>query len=525
MNHDEGQPVKARLGMWDAVAIIVGIVIGVAIFKTPQLIMSKVSDPYWGMAAWALGGVLSFIGALCYAELASTYPKSGGDYYFLTRAFGTWSGFLFGWAQLAVILTASIGSMAFVFGDYAINLLPPPGLEASEEQKQELQKLTSGSDDHKKLEASIKQDIGKRRELWTAGYAAGSVLLLTLLNVLGVILGKWTQNILSLAKVIGLAAIAVVAFMYGKEDVWASTPLDAKATESLSFGLAMVFVLYAFGGWNDAAFVAAEIRNPRSIVSALLIGTTLITIVYLVVNFAYLRGLGFDAMRNSWTVAADVVQVGLKDSAFRDQMVKINLADPGKVVSVLVMISALGAINGLIFTGSRVYSTLGRDHSLFALLGRWSPGLGAPLWALLFQALICLAMIVGVGTEMGRTAIDTALVNTVGRMNESVKGMPWNEFFGGFDTLVAGTAPVFWGFFLLSGLSLFALRQRDPNIERPFSVPLYPLIPLIFCGTCVFMLYSALAYAKWISLIGAIPLALGLPLYWLSSERPGLNED
>src|SRR5262245_38185551 len=369
MNYeDEDQPIRARLGMWDAVAIIVGIVIGATIFKSPQLIMSNVESPAWGMAAWALGGVLSLIGALCYAELASTYPKSGGDYYFLTRAFGSWMGFLFGWAQLAVILTASIGAMAFVFGDYAIRLLPPPGAEPTAEQREQLQSLPKDSDERKELQGSI----DRNRELWTAGYAGGAVVALTFLNVLGVVLGKWTQNLLSLAKVLGLVAIAVVAFMYGKEDVWQYKPPDPEAVKKLSFGLAMVFVLYAFGGWNDAAFVAAEIRSPRSIVGALLIGTTLITVIYLVVNFAYLRALGFDRIRDSSTVADDAVQVALNDEALRSQMEKVNLADPGRVVSVLVMISALGAINGLIFTGSRVYSTLGADHSLFALLGRWS---------------------------------------------------------------------------------------------------------------------------------------------------------
>ncbi len=521
---EEGQPVAKRLNMGDAVAIIVGIVIGATIFKSPQMIMSQVESPAWGMAAWALGGVLSFIGALCYAELASTYPKSGGDYFFLSRAFGSWCGFLFGWAQLTVILTGSISFMAFVFGDYAINLVPPPGVELTAEQKQELQNLPAGSEEQKKLQETMNKEVSKQRDFWIACYAAGAVLVLSLLNILGVVLGKWTQNILSLTKVLGLGAIAVVGFMYGQQDVWQYQPLDAKARENLGFGLAMVFVLLAFGGWNDAAFVAAEIRHPRSIVRALLIGTTLITIVYLVVNFAYLRGLGFDQMRDSRTVAADVVQIGLKDETFREQLNKVNLANPGRVVSVLVVISALGAINGMLFTGSRVYATLGNDHSIFALLGRWSPMLGSPVWVLLIQAVICIAMIVGVGTDMGRSSIDWCLANTIGHLKPEVTKMPWDKYFGGFETLVAGTAPVFWGFFLLSGLSLFALRQRDPHIERPFSVPLYPLVPLIFCGTCVYMLYSAFVYAQWISLIGAVPLALGLPLYLISWERPGLND-
>src|SRR5206468_9032574 len=133
---------------------------------------------------------------------------------------------------------------------------------------------------------------------------------------------------------------------------------------------------------------------------------------------------------------------------------------------------------------------LGRDYRLFAILGRWSPRFGSPVGALTIQAAVAVAMIVGVGTPLGRNAIDRA-VTWVG-----VSAMPWDKYFGGFDTLLSGTAPVFWGFFLLSGLSLFALRQRDPDIERPFTVPLFPLVPLVFCAYCGYMLYSAIDYAK-----------------------------
>ncbi|HKI32441.1 MAG TPA: amino acid permease [Gemmataceae bacterium] len=463
MAREGTQPVRARLGLWDAVSIIVGIVIGSTIFKSPQIIMSKVPSPEWGLGAWALGGVLSLIGALCYAELASTYPRSGGDYVYLSRAFGPWCGFLFGWAQLAVILTASCAMLAFVFGEYAAQIWSPPAVIGSP-------------------------------DLWAALLAAAAVVALSLTNILGVVLGKWTQNLLSLLKIIGLGAIVVVGFKHGRADVLAG-PTTAG---TMAFGTAMILVLYAYGGWNDAAFVAAEVRDRRNILRALILGTGLITIIYLAVNVAYLRVLGFETMRKPETaVAAEVGRMTLQDNGAR-------------AISVLVMVSALGAINGLIFTGSRVYSTLGAENSIFALLGRWSPRLGSPVWSILIQAAITLAMIAGVGTAFGRNGIDSVM----GQLG--LGAMPWDQYFGGFDTLLAGTAPVFWGFFLLSGLSLFALRQRDPDIERPFRVPLFPLLPLIFCGTCGYMLYSAIDWAKYIALIGAVPLAVGLPLYWMS---------
>jgi amino acid transporter len=174
------------------------------------------------------------------------------------------------------------------------------------------------------------------------------------------------------------------------------------------------------------------------------------------------------------------------------------------------MVSALGAINGMILAGSRVYATVGEDHRIFAWLGRWSSKGGAPVAALVVQGVFALLLICAVGTVLGRNAIDAGL----GQLGLS--GLPWEAYFGGFDTLVAGTAPVFWAFFLLTGVSLFVLRATDPDRHRPFTVPWFPLPPLVFCGMCVYMLYSSLDYAETLALLGVVPVALGLMLYGLS---------
>ncbi|MBW3596782.1 MAG: amino acid permease [Planctomycetes bacterium] len=477
----------ARLGLWDAVSIIVGIVVGVAIFRAPQLVFANVSSAWMGLGAWLLGGVLSFIGALCYAELATTYPRIGGDYVYLSRAYGRWVGFLFGWGQLAVILTGSIGTMAYAFADYAVptfgldQVATAPGDEVlSEEEKNQKAALETA-----------------QRDRWTAWLAAGAVAALTLLNLCGVMFGKAAQNVLTAAKVIGLVGIIVAGFGWGSGE-WR----PAERIVEINFGFAMVMVLYAFGGWNDCAFVAAEVRHrERNIPLALLLGISGITIIYLLANGAYLMGLGFDGLRGSSAPAADVLTAAVGEWG-------------GKAISVLVMVSALGAINGLIFTGARVYAALGADHRVFALLGRWNLRLDVPVWSLLAQGVITLLLIVAVGTEAGRGAVDASL-GAIG-----LAGLPWDQYFGGFETLVAGSAPVFWAFFLLTGLSLFQLRWIDRERIRPFSAPFYPFTPFIFCLTCTYMLYSSLVYAKALALIGIVPLLLGLPLYWLSPKRP-----
>jgi amino acid transporter len=453
-----GIPIQPRLGLWDAVSIIVGIVVGTAIFKSPTLVFQNVSGPWPALGVWLLGGGLSLIGALCYAELATTYPRSGGDYEYLNRAYGRPMGFLFGWAQLVAILTGSIGAMGYAFADYGVELF---GLGAT----------------------------------WTVWLAAGSIIAITLANLLGVVAGKVVQNILSVTKVIGMAVIIVAGLLWGRVGEMA---VGSGRVEGPGLGLALVFVLYAFGGWNDAAFVAAEVRDRRrNMPLALFLGIGGITCIYLLVNAGFLLVLGFEGARQTYTPASDVLgRVGGDWGA--------------KGISLLVMISALGAINGMVLTGSRIYASLGSDHRLFSWLGHWNRRLGAPVGALLAQGVFALLLIGAVGTAQGRRAIDQ-LLDLVG-----FQGLPWDKYFGGFETLVAGTAPVFWVFFLLTGISLIVLRIRDPDRERPFSAPLYPLTPLAFCAVCAYMLYSSLDYARALALIGVVPLVLGLPLYWLS---------
>ena len=457
------EPPRKHLGVWDAVNVIVGVVIGVGLYETAPLVYANVPSVGYAMLVWLAGGLLSLVGALCYAELVSTYPRSGGDYVYLTRAFGPLVGFLFGWAQLAILMTGSIGMLAYVFADYAAL-------------------LWQAADDAKP---------------W---FAAASVLALTLLNLRGPIVGKRLQNALTGLKVVGLLSIVLAGFVWapGPAAAAAPSPVDAGAP---SLGLAMILVLYTYGGWNDAAFIAADVRDgKRGIPRALLIGTGLVTLIYLAVNGAFLYGLGLEGARASRAIAADVLGGVLGPFG-------------AKAISMLVAVSALGAINALIFTGSRVYASLGADYSIFARLSRWHPRYEAPLTALVAQGVVALILILLLGTHGGRSLVDGAF-GVLGFAGVSFRGH------GGFDTLLQCSAPVFWAFFLLTGLALFVLRSKDRGIERPFRVPLYPLLPLVFCGTCGYMLYSAVDYAGALVVVGVIPVVLGIPLFIASRRRP-----
>jgi amino acid transporter len=535
----EPQPVKARLGLFDAVSIIVGIIIGATIYETPPSIFRLSTSPWITLGLWAVAGLLAFVGALCYAELATTYPRDGGDYNYLTRAYGPLVGYLFGWAQLAVVQTGSIGAMAYIFASYLVRYT-------------ELTEVWTPLPNYE-LFGSVTVEPAVL-------YATAAIVGLTLLNGLGVVLGKLAQNLLTLVKIVGLLAIIVAGFGFSKasenltvqatvvsvsptqivvregeeERKFAITPKMFEGVRKLESGkttvavvvrkdapdtavqvrptsppdfsglaFAMVLIFLAYGGYNDAAFVAAEVRNrERNLPRALFIGTLLVMVLYLLVNGAYLWGLGYEPAVASRAIAADTLRLLPGEAGEHAE----------KLICILVMVSALGAVNGLIFTSSRIYATMGADYSLFAPLGQWIRGLGTPVWSLLLQMLVCLLMVWSVSTLAGREGINHVLVEWLGL--SPVADSAWGD--GGFLPLVKITAPIFWLFFLLTGLALFVLRINDRHVRRPFSVPLFPVVPLLFCATCGYMLYSGINYAKELGLVGGVIVLLGVPLYVFS---------
>lgn len=480
--HSTDRP--ATLSVWDAVSVIVGIVVGAAIFKTPPMVFGAAGSVSGGLISWVLGAALCLVGALCYAELATMHKRGGGDYVFLTKAFGPLIGFLFGWAQLTGVFSGSIGSMAYVFADHALvvshQLWPPQG-----------------------------RTIEPLKTVWLA---VVPVLILTGIHAAGVKPGKVLQNLLTIVKLLGLTLLIVVGLGLGTHPLESPSPNPGYPPSWTNFSLAMILVLYAYGGWNDAVFVAAEVRDrQRNIPRALAGGLLLIAALYLLINLAYLRGLGFDGLKRSSVPAIDVI----RQSSSLPELVRSTAR---LLIGLLVMVSALGAIHGLLFTGSRLYAALGEDHRLFRILGRWHPRLGTPVWALVAQGLLGIALIVVVGTRLAQHVIDVIL-KSVG-----ISPVPWGRFQGGFGTLVAATAPIFWMFFLLTGVSLFLFRVRDPHAERPFRVPLYPVVPAIFVMMSAWMLYRSVLWAETAALLALCPLACGVPLYFVSRRLKSADE-
>lgn len=426
---------QKTLSVIDTVAIIIGIVVGAGIFRTPSIVAANSGTGSITLLVWLMAGAISLVGALCYAELASTYPHPGGDYHYLGRAFGRTPAFLFAWSRMMVIQTGSIAMLAFLIGEYA-------------------------------------------SEVWNLGayspslYAGGTIALVTGINMFGIRQGRGLQKSLTTMIILGLAVIIVTGFTM--PEPYAPSVSGPPQTGG-SLGKAMIFALLTYGGWNEAAYLSSEVQGScKNMVRALLYGIGAITILYLAINWAYLQGLGFAATSRSEVVATDLMRHAFGEYG-------------AKGIGLMICMAAFSTMNAVMITGARTNYALGRDYPFFRLLGKWSEGNGVPGNALLVQGVISLALVAfGSGTR------------------------------NGFETMVEYTAPVFWFFFLLAGLSLFMLRTKEPEVPRPFRVPFYPFTPLFFCMTCVYMLQSSVAYTGIGALMGLAVLLTGALLLFLT---------
>jgi amino acid transporter len=430
---------KSLLSVTDGVFLVAGMVIGVGIFKAPGMVAGGSSSAQEFFFAWLLGGIASLCGALVYAELASRHPETGGEYAFLRRGLGEGVAFVFAWSRMTVIQTGAIAAVAFVLGDYASQILP----------------LGAAS---------------------PAIWAAIAVALLTLLNVAGTLQSKTLQKVMEMLLIFSLVAVSIGGIVKG-----AGPRAAPAASGGGSFALMMIFVLYTYGGWNEGAYLAGEIRDARlNMGKVLVLGIAIVTALYLLVNLGYYSALGLDGMKASKAIASDAMRVLVGEKA-------------AVLLALIVCVSAATTINAAIFTGARTTYALGQDFPVFRKLGTWRASGSTPANALLLQGAISLVLV-------------------------------WAGSFtqDGFEAMVAYTLPVFWTFFLLTGLTLLAFRRRETEAPA-FRTPLFPLVPIGFYAACVFMLWASVDYLrnpvigpKFGSLVlaGLVVMALGVPVYF-----------
>ena len=438
---------QRKLGVWSAVAVVIGSTIGSGIFRSPAGIADKLPGPLPMMAVWVAGGIFALCGALTIAEVASALPQTGGIYVFCRDAWGRLPAFLFGWGQISMIRAASLGGIAITFAEYFFRVMGFDPLPAT---------------------------LGISRVHWTA---AGAIALTGAFNYVGVRFAANVNNFTVLAKYGGLVFIVIVAFAFGlpHNGLTHYSPGVPPGSFTLpAFGLALVSTLWAFDGWADLAYNAGEVLNPgRNLPRALIGGTLAVLAIYLAANLAYMAVLPIGEIRTSQLVAADVAQrvLGGAGVAF---------------VSITVMISTFGTLNTVLFTSPRVFFAMADDGLFFSPVAKIHPRFGTPFVAITLVAALGMVFVLL---------------------------LPFEQL---ADTFVTAFLP----FYLLAVASVFKLRGT-PGYSPTFRVPLYPLVPLLFIASVLYLLGNALVQESsrmsTLAVLGA--LLVGIPVYYLTVGR------
>jgi basic amino acid/polyamine antiporter, APA family len=422
-----------KLGLLDSMALVVGVMIGSGIFLVPGSVARQVESLAGVIAVWSAGGILSIFGGLALAELGSSLPTAGGLYVYIERAYGRFAGFIYGWMGLSIINTGSVATMAVGVGSY----IAPIAHFTTVEQKL---------------------------------FQVGLIALFTLINSLGVTLGKWVQNALSLTKLGGLALMILFLFAHGSRSHLATHFWPSHGVFHLApFGIALIGVLWAYDGWHVISFAAGEVKHPtRNIPGSLILGTLACLIVYVLANVSYYSVLDPSAIQASDRVAAVAISTAMGSGA-------------ATVLTILIAISILGAMNGSTFSTPRATMAMAKDGLFFRSFAWISPTYHTPTVALIAHGIWAAAL-----TLMGT----------------------FQELF----TAVIFTAWIFYG---LSVFGVIVLRIKEPNLERPYTCPLYPIPPLLFVIATLWIVCNTLLTDPKHALFGLALIAAGVPLYSL----------
>lgn len=442
-----GERLPRKLGLLSAWAVLVGSTIGSGIFRTPAVVAGRIDTPFLFGAGWVIGGALALAGALTFAELAALFPRTGGMYVFIREGFGRLPAFLFGWAELLVIRPASYGAIAITSAAYFWRLtgidggLRPGGFPLS------LAQLT----------------------------AAGFIALVACVNYRGVSLGAIIQNVSTVFKVAALLLLVALGFLLTPDPSFTvAAPASGIRTGPLEgFGIALVAILWAYDGWADVAFVSGEVRDPqRTLPRALFLGTVTVVGLYLAAILVYTHLIPLDRMVGSPLIAADAAQA--------------ILGSAGVVfVSLAIMISTFGTLNGSIMTGPRVFFAMAEDRLFFKRLAAVHPRYGTP------GASIVLAAALGIVFVSIRTFAQLA------------------------DQFIIGI----WPFYALAVAAVFVLRRRRPDMDRPYRTWGYPLVPLLFLLASVYLLGNYMVSEPLTFSADVLVILSGVPIYWFWGRR------
>jgi basic amino acid/polyamine antiporter, APA family len=462
MTEKSSHQLVRSLALTDSTALVVGKVIGTGIFLKAAVMTQQVQAPSLMLAAWATAGLLSLAGALTYAELGAMFPKAGGEYVYLRAAYGRLPAFLYGWMQIAVAQTGIIAALGIGCATFLSALVP-------------LNQIWTSCTFH-----LFKHDFS-----WQLGsqqiVAIVLIVLFSAINCAGVALGGRTQTILTAAKIAGIVAIVAGVFFFSHDGTWKNAGTPAHWVGLRPFGAAMLAALWAYNGWNNLPMAAGEVRDPgRNIPRALIGGMLVVLTVYLLVSAAYVYALPVQQIITSNStlyptalpVATKAAQtfLGLRGSRF---------------ISIIFVVSTIGALNGGILTAARVPYAMARDGLFFSRLGDVNEKSRAPVWAIAMQGLWSCVLALS----------------------------------GTFDQLTDFAVFALWLFFALTTAAVFVLRRTMPEAQRPFRTIGYPVLPLVFIVVAVWLVVNTLLTNPGSAGAGLALIALGIPFYYYFRRR------
>ncbi|MCL4548857.1 MAG: amino acid permease [Bacteroidetes bacterium] len=429
---------KRKLTAFDLTMIAIGSTIGSGIFFTPSLIAKSLNDPLLILFAWLVGGLMALSGALTFSELGSMFPEAGGVYVYLNKAYGELAGFLYGWAYFLVVNTGGIAALAIAFSTY--------------------------------FGYFIYLTLWEIKLVGVAG-----IVFVTIINIVGVKAAGIFSDIFTVLKLIGIIGLILVGFIFGSgatTNFFESIHLSQNAGSA--FAVAMVGVLWSYGGWQHATFTAGEAINPKKdLPRAMITAAVAVTLIYILTNIAYMFLMTPGEIGSTPTLAADAVQ-------------KVLGAIGGSLIAIAIFISTFGTTGIYTLTAPRIYYAMATDKIFFPKIAELHPKYRTPVYAIVVQSIWAITLIM---------------------------------FWGTFENLIAYVVFTDWIFFGMTAASIFIFRRKLPQIERPYSTFGYPVTPLFFTAMAVWFVVNTLIEKPQQAWAGLLFLGIGIPVYYFWKRK------
>jgi len=433
-----------ELTLYGLIMVAIGSCIGSGIFVTPSQIAGLIPSSGLILVVWALGGIIALTGALTFGELGALFPKAGGIYVFLKEAYGGWLGFLYGWAYLVIITSGSIAVLSLAFTHYLGFFIP-------------------------------------MNKTWETITSIFTIAMLTTLNVFRANFGEIFSNIFTGLKILGITLIIIAGFFMGDSSLSFGQPVfsgNSGATLS-GFGVALTGVLFSYGGWQHASFLAGETKNAaRNVPRAMIAGASIVTVIYLLVNVSYMLLLPVSKIVSSDKIAADAVTTVIPYG--------------GILIAGLIAISTFGTIGIYTLSAPRIYYAMANDGLFFRSIARVHPRFRTPVNAIIVQSVWSVLLLL---------------------------------FWGTLENLITYTVSVEWIFYTLAAAGIFIFRKKYRNVERAYKTTGYPVTPLIFILINIWFLFNIMINKPLHMAVGAGFLLLGIPFYlFFKRNYSAINE-